>query len=34
MAKSAVPGVLERRHLIEKEIGEAQALTIAEGYLA
>ena len=34
MAKSAIPGVLERRHLIEKEIGEAQALAIAEAYLA
>jgi hypothetical protein len=34
MAKSAVPGVLERRHLIESETGEAQALKIAEAYLA
>ena len=34
MAKSAIPGVLERRHLIEKEIGEAQALAMAEAYLA
>lgn len=34
MAKSAVPGVLERRHLIESEAGEAQALKIAEAYLA
>jgi hypothetical protein len=34
MAKSAVPGALERRHLIESETGEAQALKIAEAYLA
>jgi hypothetical protein len=33
MAKSAVPGVLERRHLIETEIDEAKALEIAEAYL-
>jgi hypothetical protein len=33
MAKSTVPGAIERRHLIEKEIGEAQALKIAESYL-
>jgi len=34
MAKSAVPNALERRHLIEKEVAEAQALRIAEAYLA
>jgi len=34
MAKSAVPGVLERRHLIESETVEAKALEIAEAYLA
>jgi hypothetical protein len=33
MAKSAVPGVLERRHLIETETAEAKALEIAEAYL-
>lgn len=33
MAKSVVPGALERRHLIVKDIGEAQAEKIAEGYL-
>jgi len=34
MAKSAVPGVLERRHLIVSETSDAQALEIAEAYLA
>ena len=34
MAKSAIPNPLERRHLIEKNLGEAQALAIAEAYLA
>jgi hypothetical protein len=34
MAKSAIPNPLERRHLIEKDLGEAQALEIAEAYLA
>lgn len=34
MAKSSIPGMIERRHLIEKEIGEAQALAMAEAYLA
>lgn len=33
MAKSVVPGALERRHLIVKDIGAEQALKIAEGYL-
>jgi hypothetical protein len=33
MAKSLIPGALERRHLIVKEIPEAQALMIAEAYL-
>jgi len=34
LAKSAYPGPLERRHLLERELGEAQALRIAEAYLA
>ncbi len=34
MAKSAIPDPLTRRHLIEREQGEAQALKIAESYLA
>ena len=34
MAKSKIPDALERRHLIEKGLTEAQALRIAEAYLA
>lgn len=34
MAKSRIPGALERRHLIEKDLSEAHALAIAEAYLA
>jgi len=34
MAKSRIPGALERRHLIEKEISEANARVIADAYLA
>ena len=34
MAKSGIPGALERRHLIEKNLSQAQALQIAEAYLA
>jgi hypothetical protein len=34
MAKTAIPAVLARRHLIEKELSEAQALQIADAYLA
>ena len=34
MAKSRIPGALERRHLIEKELAPAQAQRIADAYLA
>lgn len=34
MAKSRIPGPLERRHLVERELSPAQALRIAEAYLA
>ena len=33
MARSRIPSPLDRRHLIEKELSEAQALQIAEAYL-
>ena len=34
MARSRIPGPLERRHLIERELAPAQALKTAESYLA
>ena len=34
MAKTKIPGPIERRHLVEKELAPAQALAIAEAYLA
>lgn len=34
MAKAKIPGPLERRHLIERELPPARALEIAEAYLA
>ncbi|HVP30523.1 MAG TPA: hypothetical protein VMW35_15315 [Myxococcota bacterium] len=34
MARRAIPDPLERRHLLEKELEAAQALPIAEAYLA
>lgn len=34
MAKSAIPNPLVRRHLIEKDLSPAQALQVAEAYLA
>ena len=34
MARSKIPGPLERRHLIERAIAPAQALKTAEAYLA
>jgi hypothetical protein len=34
MARTAIPDPLERRHLVEKELPAAQALAIAENYLA
>ena len=34
MAKSRIPGPLERRHLVERELSPAQALRHAEAYLA
>lgn len=34
MARSRIPGPLERRHLVERELPESQALAIAEAYLA
>lgn len=34
MAKTKLPSALERRHLIEKDLGAAQALRLAEAYLA
>ena len=33
MAKSKVPGPIERRHLIERDLSAAQALRYAEAYL-
>ncbi len=33
MAKSNVPGPIERRHLIERDLSVAQALRYAEAYL-
>ncbi len=33
MAKSKVPGPIERRHLIERDLSTAQALRYAEAYL-
>ena len=34
MAKSKIPDPIERRHLVEKSLPPAQALAIAEAYLA
>ncbi len=34
MAKSKIPNPLERRHLVESELPPAQALAIADAYLA
>ena len=34
MARSAIPGPLERRHLIEQELDPKRASQIAEAYLA
>ena len=34
MGKSKLPGSIERRHLIERELSNAQALHYAEAYLA
>ena len=34
MAKSRIPDALKRRHLVERELAAAQALRIAEEYLA
>jgi len=34
VGKSKRPGPIERRHLVERELGEAQALRYAEAYLA
>ncbi len=34
MARSKIPGPLERRHLVERNLGESRALQIAEAYLA
>ena len=34
MAKKAIPDPLRRRHLIEQELGEAAAISLAESYLA
>lgn len=34
MAKSKIPGPLERRHLVEKDLDAAAASKIAEAYLA
>ncbi len=33
MAKSKIPGPIERRHLIERDLSAAQALRYAEAYL-
>jgi hypothetical protein len=34
LARAKIPGPLERRHLVEKDLPPAQALAIAEVYLA
>jgi hypothetical protein len=34
VAKSQIPDALERRHLVERAVPAAQALGVAEGYLA
>ena len=34
MGRSKLPGPIERRHLIERELSNAQALRYAEAYLA
>jgi hypothetical protein len=34
VSRSKIPGPLERRHLIERELSPAQALKTAEAYLA
>jgi hypothetical protein len=34
MARSGIPNPLDRRHLIEKNVSEAQALQVAEAYLS
>lgn len=34
MKKSKIPDPMERRHWIERELGSAEALAIAEAYLA
>ncbi|MFP6565597.1 MAG: hypothetical protein VCC02_01915 [Myxococcota bacterium] len=34
MAKSKIPNALERRHLMERQLGSTQALAIGEAYLA
>jgi hypothetical protein len=34
VAKSQLPNALDRRHLVEKKVAPAQALRIAEAYLA
>ena len=34
MAKVGIPGALERRHLVEKELAAVQAQRIADAYLA
>jgi len=34
VARAKIPGPLERRHLVEKQLPPAQALAIAEAYLA
>jgi hypothetical protein len=34
VSRSKIPGPLERRHLIERELAPAQALKTAEAYLA
>ena len=34
MGKTKLPGPIERRHLIERELSDAQALRYAEAYLA
>ncbi len=34
MAKSQIPNALDRRHLVERKVAPAQALRIADAYLA
>ena len=34
MARAKIPGPLERRHIVERKLGGAQALRHAEAYLA